>query len=302
MSINDFPLSAPNHAGQPNDPADVFFGDIDRLGPIISAQTNCNSARGRRNWTASRLAATLGGMLLGSLLGVGLAAFLENKSSLGNEWLWAMVAVGALAGAILLAWIARPWEMCTLVGQKGLALIKRRGQKVKQQTLLFEQANQLRQKQTRVYYNGIYLGTNYFFDWLDQDGRRLFRIGGSYREKRKKPLPPSDLYYFALAAEEAWLRHRWPAVEEAIKRHAPVRFSVGRDDYLEVGDGYLEIKDGKKARRLADADIEKVFLKEGKLIIKPRGGGWFSSYRIPSERIADLKLVLLLLERFMPQQ
>jgi hypothetical protein len=294
----EFPLGVPNHAGQPNDPDDIFFGDTQEIGKIASAQTNLNRTRGFRRWTGARIGWTVLGVFLGGLVGVFGSVLLEGLDrALGREYFWVPMAAGVFLGALLFAWLGRPWQLCTFVGQGGFMRVKRRADRLKLERMRFQDAAELRLKQTRNYYNGIYTGTSFDYRWRDATGRALFVIAGVFRENAKKPPRPDHPIHFAQAAERAWLDHRLPAVLERVKSGQEVRFPVGKGKYLAVGRGYLELGLKGEARRLEPADIESLKLDQGWLTVKPRGAGWFGSAKVMFADIGDGKILLALVEK-----
>ncbi len=294
----EFPLSVPDHAGQPNDPDDIFFGDTSEIGKVQSAQTNLNRTRGFKKWPGSRIGLVILGAFLGLVPGGIAWAILEGQSrALANEYGWLALAAGALLTALLFAWLGRPWQVCTLVAERGFLRVRRREGRVKVDRLRFSDAAELRLRQTRNYYNGVYTGTTFDYRWRDAQGRVLFAITGQFREKAKKPPRRDHAIHFATAAEAAWLHHRLPQVLESVQAGQEVRFPVGKGRYLAVGRGYLELGLKGEPRRLEPADVESIRLDQGWLTVKPKGAGWFGSAKVMFADIGDGKIFLALVEK-----
>ena len=298
MIAPEFSLSVPNHNGQPNEPEDLFFGEVDQIGKVQSGNTNSNRLQGHKKWSWGRIGLTFLGFFLGpfvsGLIGTGIAGAMNLNF---DTVMPIAIAVGALGGAILFAYWGRPWEICTFIGEKGLARVKRRGEKTNTDVLVFADAVEMRQRQIKQYVNGVYTGTTYGYDWLDTDQLKQFRIGGVYREDSKKPIPKANEIHFGAAAEAAWLNHRLPVVLDTVERGGTVRFNVGRKKWIDIGRGWVEFGLKKEPMRMEAADVKEARLHQGMLSIKPREGGWGSTLKVPVADIGDMKIFLSLLEK-----
>ncbi|MBN2498890.1 MAG: hypothetical protein JXR96_30145 [Deltaproteobacteria bacterium] len=295
--IPEFPLDVPSHDGQPNEPDDVFFGEIGEIGKLLSANTNLNLTRGFRRWTGKRIGMILVGLILGPLVGAIVAAVLHEGLGVKEETALAVGLGGfALVGAVLFGYWFRPWQEATFVGEGGLAKVRRRDGKVQKTILCFADAAELRQRQIRQYVNGVYSGTQFFFDWLGEDGYSRFKINGVFRESARKPVPRENGIHFASSAEAAWLHYRLPKVLEQVERGGTVRFNVGKGKWIDIGKGWVEFGLKKEPRRLEPADVKEISLQQGWLSVKPAQGGWGSTLKASVGDIGDMKIFLALLE------
>ena len=298
MIAPEFSLSVPNHNGQPNDPEDLFFGEVDQIGKVQSGNTNFNRLRGHKKWSKGRVGLTLLGFFLGPCVTALIGAGVAGGMNLRFETVMPIaVGLGALGGAILFAYWGRPWEVCTVIGEKGLARVKRRDEKTKTDVFVFADAVEMRQRQIKQYVNGVYTGTTFGYDWLDKDQQYQFRIGGVYREDTKKSIPKANEVYFGTAAEHAWLNHRLPVVLDEVERGGTVRFNVGKKKWIDIGRGWVEFGLKKTPMRMEAADLKEASLHQGVLSIKPTEGGWGSTLKVSVADIGDMKIFLSLLEK-----
>lgn len=303
MALPEFPLNVPDHAGQPADPQDVYFGEVDAIGKIQSACSNLNRVTGVRGRIRARVGMVIGGLFFGGVLGAALGGLLSglsgpaSDSEAADEQAVPFLAGGAALGLVLGLLLGRPWEVCTFVGERGLARVRRKGERSRQQILKFEDAAELRQQLTRVYFNGVYAGTNFRSEWLGRDGKTRFKCRGGYRERKNKPIPPGNEYAFAQAAALRWNAHVVPAVLERLGRGEKVRFNVGRNKWIDVGQGFMEFGLRKQPLRLEPADVKSFTLARGVLTVKPKGSGWRRPLSMSVGTIGNSSLFLNLLEK-----
>ncbi len=297
MIAPEFSLSVPNHNGQPNDPEDLFFGEVDQIGKVQSGNTNFNRLRGHKKWSKGRVGLVFLGFVLGTAV-AGLIAGIAGAMNLNFDSVMPIAfGLGAVGGMLLFAWLGRPWDVCTLIGEKGLARVKRRAEKTKTDVLVFADVVEMRQRQIKQYVNGVYTGTTFGYDWLDKDQQYQFRIGGVYREDSKKPIPKANEVHFGAAAEYAWLNHRLPVVLDEVERGGTVRFNVGKKKWIDIGRGWVEFGLKKTPMRMEAADLKEASLHQGTLSIKPTEGGWGSTLKVSVADIGDMKIFLSLLEK-----
>jgi len=294
--MQEFPLDVPDHSGQPVDPHDVFFGDIEAVGKVLSAQTNLNRVSGVKGRLGYRLrwaiALGLAGMIVGGIA-AGIADAASESFGTGFELIWlGFVGLGVLIGALL----GRPPQICTFVGERGIARVRRKGDRVRQDVLRFEQASELRSKQVRQYVNGVYTGTTFQYDWLDGEGRVLFRSRGQYRQSRRKPVARQNEYHFAQAAGRRWNEVILPGLIERLEKKQTIRFRVGKSRWIDIGPGFMDFGLKNQPVHLEAADIDKMKIRQGILTIKPNNAGLFGSLRVSLAEIGNQQIFLSLLE------
>ncbi len=189
---------------------DVFFRPPGaEVGQLCSVTTGVNPRHSRGEETDRVLQ-----LLLPVLLGFFTCSMVSR--GMGHVvigWAYPPQAMAAGLGAAGLVFLLMlPVRWCTYVGTLGAAASRRRIGLVSlgPRVFRFEAAEKLKKEFTRVFRPG-YQGTAFKFTWLDQSGRRLFRIAGGFREYdiSQSSIEIPELrhdhpLYFALAAEKAW--------------------------------------------------------------------------------------------------
>ena len=111
--------------------------------------------------------------------------------------------LGLLLG-LLLAFVMTGFShTCSFVGEAGFSECTIKGSRdsePKQKAFLFADAVDLRTGQTRNYYNGVYTGTTYFYNWVNDDGKTVRNLNGTYSSKVGAPKAKSP-YWLAVSAE-----------------------------------------------------------------------------------------------------
>lgn len=283
------------------------------IGPVISASTN----RTKHGWhratnaqRAQRIALGVVGGICGAILGVfvglglrevalGLGLFFvapyEGVFAAGGG------AAGLIGGALVLVGLAlvlrRPQS--SFVGKEGLLRYTRGllfGPKV--ELLRFADASELKVQRIRQYVNGVYSGTNYSYTWNDAKGKKLFVVGGQYRDENA--LEHHDPATFGLAAEASWSSYRIQHFDRMIAREGVARFQCGRD-WIGIGKGFLEIGAKGASERVTVGDTKDIYFEQGLLVIKKKDAkeGLFRSegvYRFPVAALSDFRVFLAVLE------
>jgi hypothetical protein len=292
---------------------DLLVAPEAAIGPVISASTN----RTKSGWRAAtaaqrnqRIALGVLGAIFGAMAGlfVGLGIY-EVLRGAGfyfvSAYDGALAGAGAIGGAIVgtivlvgLALLARR-PQSTFVGKQGLQRYTRGllfGPKL--EVLRFEDASELKVQRIRQFVNGVYSGTNYDYTWRDANGKKVFRIFGTYRDETG--LAANDPAVFAKAAEASWSEHRIAHFDRAIAREGVARFQCGRD-WIGVGKGFLEIGAKGASERIEVGDTKDIYFEQGVLVIKRKDAkeGIFSSqgvYRFPVAALNDFRVFLVVLQ------
>lgn len=291
----------PDHSGQQR-PAEVeFFAEPPaEIGKVKSAESTLRPGRQPKAFGVRLLI----GSAIGGILWYGLHWAAVNASPIdrqGFEILGIVLGLGAL-GITLLA--TRFKVKCSYVGEQGAALFTltgRREAKPKAQVLLFAQAQELRARQTRQYVNGVYVGTYYDYTWTDPAGQRLWRMKGSYRQK-KKGLRAGEQFRFIQAAEVAWSVHYLARADEFLKTEGSIPFRVDKNRVVRIGPGFLEFHFGGEAVRLTREEIASVNLGNGTFQFKHKDAKWYSlsgKYSFQYGTMANGRVFLLALEKLM---
>ena len=207
-------------------------------------------------------------------------------------------------------WVPLAWfftifsHQCSFVGEDGVARVKCRGQRhkiSKREIFCFESASELRTSQTRSYHNGVYSGTSYVFTWTGPDGRKAFKLSGSYMGENKPPKPKSK-FHFALSAEINWSDWLLDRAQEELERQGSIRFRLDRENYVSVGPGFIELGTKGTVDRYEIGDIEGISVVDGTFKIKRKGAkeGWFRSegvLQFSYGTMANARVFILALDR-----
>jgi hypothetical protein len=291
-----------DHRGRPlTADHDFFVAPPSEIRTVLSAYTSLRKGAGPRGLVVGVLAAAgLGGAGFGALWV--LMRLLEPKD------LSAAVAGGVFGAFLggLIGWgLARFKHVCSYVGQEGIARFVcsgRRGRVTEAEVLLFSRAAEVRTILNRRYQNGVYRGTEFSFDWTDDNGTVCFQITGKfyYNYRGENPWLHAP-YQWGLAAESAWTRYQFDRVRDEIVRNGFARFNLTRGDFLRVGPGVLELALASRNIRCEIANVEKLALSEGVYTLMLRGGreGFFSSpgvFKFSRDSVANAQLFELVLE------
>lgn len=279
------PPGVTRHAGVAIEPDQDFFADpAPEIGTVLTADTTLNVTQ--KPWRTSTRIAIAG--LVGWAGSMAL-----NFSDLSD------VIVEALVFAVLaiLVWfLTRFSHTCSFVGTNGACRFSCKGNRSQARLadlFLFDEAAELRTSQTRHYHNGIYTGTNYSFAWTDHDGKKRFKLSGTYRGE-KKPPKPKDPFHFAVMTETAWSLYILARMTQDMEETGEVRFPLSGNGWVAVGKGYLLVSQKRQVDRLGAGDIGEVSIDSGVVKIKRVDAkeGWFSStgvYKFPYDSMANFQ-------------
>ncbi len=293
------------HDGSAAGPDDDFLVTPEpSIGEVLSASTNRTLRGFHKRSRANQITLAILGAILGGLFALGVvhaglpAVFAELDIEIDSMLLTLMGLVSGGLAAIIFGVIGfflpllfrKP--MSSHVGRQGL----QRYIKPKREVMLFAQADELKVSRTRNFYNGSYTGTTYNYTWY-KSGRPAFRIAGMYRDDKHDPLDPVQ---FAFASEKAWTAFRLRQVQEQMRRDGVVRFRAG-NDFIGVGEGFIEIGWKGAVERLEKPAIASLSLAQGTLVIKRHGAkeGLFRSegvFRFPVSALSDFRTFLVALE------
>jgi len=245
----------------------------------------------------------LGIYLLSAIIAVvciGLA--LEAKTT--DEWIQFGIA-GTVLGLISLPfslYFTRNANWLAYVGQLGLVrykLGKHREAIKKTELFQFQDAIDLYTQSTRQFMNGVYTGTTYNYEWKDAQGRRVFRLNGTYSSKQGTP-KAKDPYYLATAGEITWSGFLADAMNIELQEEGSVHFKVNKKDWVKIGPGFFEFHFKNNTARLAVEDIKSLQIGDGQFSITSNDAGWFGGkgkYRFAYGSMANAQLFMMCLEQ-----
>jgi hypothetical protein len=300
----------PRHDGSAAGPDDDFMVLPDpSIGEVVSAGTNRTLRGFHKTSAGNRIALAILGLIFGGIAGFlvtrgGVALLLDLLDVEADPGLLGLVGFAGMAVASVVCAVAGfllpllfRAKMSSYVGRQGIMrYVKPKLGSARKEVLAFANAEELKVSRTRNYYNGAYTGTTYNYTWY-KGGRPALSIAGMYRDDRNDPIDPVN---FAFAAEKAWTRFRLAQVQEQMRQYGVVRFRAG-NDFIGVGDGFIEIGWKGAVERLEKAAIASLSLAQGTLIVKRHGAkeGLFRSegvFRFPVSTMSDFHTFLVALE------
>ena len=295
----------PNHNGEQASGSDIYFGDPGEwIGRITSASTNLDSTPPGKTvfWgLVGRLFLAALAAGAAALVGWGLAELAANIVP-SVERLVALGAggfgfVGFVAGFLL----AAPTRHSTYVGTDGVARATRKQEKTTLEAVRWDQVRCMTFNQTRNYTNGVYTGTSFRFTFHRTDGEKPFVIHGSYSAKEAAAAPRSSLIHFAFNAESSWTTRRLNQMESELASHGSIHFGINKKDWIQVGEGFIELFFKGERERVEAADLTSVALDQGYMTIQRTGSrkGLFSSegvFRFNVNGMADFRYFIIVFQ------
>ena len=285
------------HAGTPYGADPDFFVDPPaEIGEVLTAETTLKATA--RPWkTASRI-------VLAGLVGWA-GAMILHLAYPQEDWILETLLFPVLAGIVW--FLTRFRHTCSYVGKLGAARFRCRGRRDRlkpSEIFLFADATELRTSQTRQYYNGVYTGTSYSYLWTDAEGKKRYKLSGTYRGEKKPPKPAAP-FHFALSTEGAWSLYLIEPALRDLETHGSIRFNLKSGQWIALGPGFLDVNlAGQPEHRLTAEEIGEVAMDQGVLKIKRVDAkeGWFSSkgvYKFGSDAMANFRLFGTLYPRLM---
>lgn len=196
----------------------------------------------------------------------------------------------------------RKLPSCSYVGVNGVVRYTLQGcpdDGATDEMLLFDQAEDLVTTEVRNYYNGVYTGTNYKYDWRDAEGESLMTTDGVYKENSKKftSLHP---YIFLLSAEEQWCEHRFERLKAEFETNGNVQFIVDAKRAIRIGPGYIEFLWPDGNHRVPVEDFGDISINEGVFRFKHRDATWLGrkgKFNFKYGKLPNAKLFLAALDQ-----
>jgi hypothetical protein len=251
------------HAGLAIAEDDDFFVDAPpAIGQIVSAHTTLK--KHVRPKSLLKIVMVASGLFLADMMVVTALFFLWRngpRAANGNEaqvliLISAVVGIGSFA---LLIWWMRFVHTCTYVGKDGIAIFQcsfHRGNLLRSEVLLFEDAAELRTIPTRAFAGGIIGVSEFAYTWLDPQQAVIYRFIARHWNSRSARI--DEDYHFALMAERAWTEHLARDLEQISADRELLYFPLQHGDFLQVGKGRLILNQGGQIMELPAARIAKV--------------------------------------------
>ena len=177
-----------------------------------------------------------------------------------------MVILGVLVATIAF-FVCKNDLRISFVGIRGIARYKFKNSDQppnREEIFLFEDADALRTKLTREYQNGIYVASNYQFQWVDEVDKTQFKLAGSFSAgKDNLPVGWDSEYFLALSAEDAFNRSKMEKIETEFMQSGFVKFRIDKNRFISVGTNFLEFDFNGKVERVSSSEIKNISVKEG---------------------------------------
>jgi hypothetical protein len=221
-----------------------------------------------------------------------------------NDLVFGILAA-LIVGGFSLAFALRRRRL-TYVGEEGVVIYSTWGNRAaaKPEVLLFANAAAIRTHQVRQYYNGVYTGTSFDYKFSDPAGKRIFRINGTYRDKKGRP-KANSLFNVALASEASWNAHYHKRMVQEFESTGGVTFDVDGRNFVRVLPGALELNFKGQTTRVTPDDIKGIGLSNGHFSIHTKEARWFSGkgkFSFEYGRMANAQVFLFAVEKLVGYQ
>ncbi|MDD2465090.1 MAG: hypothetical protein PHI97_13920 [Desulfobulbus sp.] len=261
------PGTKKTHAGEKIANDCVFFAPPPQeIGQVATAQT---TLRKNSPLPMLPLAVSYPLTIIGLALGVSLVLRYLLHGNVAINSMSFVIAVGVVA---LLIWkingpLSQFFHECTYVGEKGavrFTLTNQHKHIVKQEMLLFTQADSLYHGSTLRFEKFFYRKTDFFFVWKDQDEKVLLKIAGDYVNRSGRPKNLDHPYYFGEAAMAAWNAYLRPRIFNALEKNQVISFKA-EDMIIALSKDVLMFSETSKRLVLGWGDIHSITLGGGML-------------------------------------
>jgi hypothetical protein len=214
-------------------------------------------------------------------------------------------AIGAPIGLLffgLALYLSRFRPVVSYVGTDGVARITAKCSIDNPQTQLlrFADASVLQFGQTRNYYNGVYTGTNYSYQFFDAARKSMLKLAGSYYSAKGIPRQKCP-YWLAIAAERSWCDVLLKRKVDEFEKNGRVSFQSGKTT-ITLLPGAIEFKKGEQVDRLEADQLKSLQLHDGTLSIKSNEARFFGfkgKYHFSVNSVDNWGVFLLCLEQLL---
>jgi hypothetical protein len=291
------------HNGEPIPETMAFFEPPPaEIGEIVSAYSTVKRGKRYSSLLSRWLWIGLGNACLAALIIViGSIGQMGHMASAMVMAVVSVIFVGIPVGFVFTL-IGEFRQSVTYVGRHGLfkALSPRNGKVSKREQFLFASASDLYVAIQNNYVNGVYSGSQFTFTWKDHQGRKVYKINGTYSSSTGNPAA-KNLLHFARAAEFVWSNHLLELVKPELESEGKVLFRAnGKRDSVSIGPGFLEFFISGKEHRITVEEIGQITLGSGWLNIRHKDVKWFSGkgkFAFNYGSFANARLFLLLLDK-----
>jgi hypothetical protein len=252
-----------DHQGRPNPPDTRFFAaPPPEIGTILSAHTNNMVGKKQRiEW----LKQGFGGLAFGVIVIGMFGNFIFHIP------LVIAFPLGLVVGAFL-AWLVPPRPVCTFVGDKGIAKIKRTPKRDWQDVFLFSAQSSVGVSVTERYSNGIYSGTSFIYTFYDGSPNTLFEVRGSYQDKYGQKISPDSEFYFAKQGEVALINYLLPLAQKRLMQGEDQSFMLKDRRQIILQADALTISANNKTYTIPYLDLQNITMNNGTIEIRGQGG------------------------------
>jgi hypothetical protein len=289
------------HAGKPI-PSDLefFAAPPSEIGKVTSAYSTLTTSTQPLSTTQRVFRSLLWGIgfaVIASLILMALRIPLPYNAVGG-------VIIGAIATVVIYTYILVFHQVCSYVGEQGLAEYTIQGSRLDQpkaRIMCFKDAANLYTSQVRRYVNGAYQGTDFRYSWQIPGGKP-FEIRGTHHAQKGLPDDKSN-WHFANAAEAVWSDHMLQVVNDQFQRLGYVEFPMqqANPQAVRVGKGFLEfvLKDGS-TQPVTVADMKDIKLQSGSFYFAHKDARWWSGkgkYEFMYSSLPNAQLFLLCMQQ-----
>jgi hypothetical protein len=258
------------------DSMEFFASPPEEIGEVLTAWSSLGAGKAEMN-SASRWLIRIGVAGACTTVGYYIGDALRGPAD-GPTQTFILAALGLLLGVLLAVIFTGFKHTCSFVGAAGFSewtLKGSRSSEPVERRFLFADAVDLRTGQTRNYYNGVYTGTTYFYNWVNEAGKTVKNLNGTYSSKVGTPKAKSP-YWLAASAENAWNMRLADQLQTELDKNGYVEFRVNKKDLVRVGPGFLEFVFSGKEERVPQSEIKDLSIHDGTFSIKTKEARWFS--------------------------
>lgn len=273
------------HAGEPVKSGLLYLAaPPPEIGRVLSVFSNLDADKGAQGQIGKRLLGAAGGFIVGMLL----LLYITYRANIPFSTLSAFVsyALAGIVGGVVGFFTAKPKYRTSYVGEGGAVVYHYGGKNNpigKAEQLQFDRADALVTKQTNQHYNYMYLTTSYNFTWRDAAGKPLHTIKGSHKHKDKMP-PLDHEFWYAVAAENAWVGAKLPELIARVRHGETVRFPIKGRGTVGVSSAGMVIENGKKSETVPLDALENIAVE----LSKPPTMGGGTQYGLLPTRKGEL--------------
>lgn len=284
------------------DDMEFFAGPPDEIGKVFTAWSSLTAGKAEMN-SASRWLIRVGITGACATVGYYIGDALRGPFD-GPAQTYILGGLGLLLGLLVAFLMTGFSHKCSFVGEAGFAewsLKGSRDSEPRESRFVFADAVDLRTGQTRQYHNGVYTGTSYFFHWVDEAGKPVRKLTGTYHSKQGTPKSKSP-YWLAVAAENAWNMRLADQLQAELEKNGYVEFRVNKKDLVRVGPGFLEFVFSGKEERVPQTEIKDLSIHEGTFSIKTKEARWFSrqgKFSFNYGAMSNAKMFIFALQRLL---